>query len=141
MQNISCKYFEKDDDSDTDWVDQKMYSGRSVLHCVMSLGVNLQDGSATGSNPNDPLTNTSEYIRRIIIFYDSDDVSSLTKEKYRFINTMGGNGDSDDKSNKVIGKEICVNIPGDGILFENGIVARIHKTCLGVSVFASGGAA
>jgi hypothetical protein len=145
MHNISCKYFKKDNDDATDWVDEKIYSGRSVLHSVISYGINFQE-SVADCNPKNALVHSSEYIRRIIIFYDSNDVSVLTKEKYRHIDTMGANGDEDPGTgeggnffNVSPGKEVCINIPGDGILFEDGIVIRVHKSCLGVAVFASGG--
>jgi hypothetical protein len=140
VANITCKYISKLANDSTDWVAAQVFSGRSVLHSVISFGQNQPSGSSS-YNPGGAIVNSDEYIRRLVIFYDSASDSDFTKEKYRFINTLGGNGYEDSSANdKSWGQHVVVNVPGNGMLFENGIVIKMHQTCLGVSVFASGGA-
>lgn len=96
-------------------------TGRFRLHGVISSGVQ----SGAGSIDDGTVAN-----RTIIeLRHGSEDSGDLG---LKFVNTMNG------FSGAVYGQQVMIDVPGEGILFPDGVYVVLHNNCVGICLIVSG---
>tara|TARA_R110000751_G_scaffold306848_1_gene426380 strand:+ start:1683 stop:2027 length:345 start_codon:yes stop_codon:yes gene_type:complete len=96
-------------------------TGRFRLHGVISSGTQAGEGSITSTTVAD---------RTIIELKHGSDDSGETG--FKFVNTMNGYG------NSVHGQSVMIDVPGEGILFPDGVYVKLHNNCVGICLIVSG---